>query len=708
MPASRSSAPFSILLTRMLEIAPGTARLQKVRLVTRARDPCLLQIRLGSALQAASFRPPGLPDAVILCIRRLTILPTMVLRLDEARLPGEWEQAVASRLEDLVRRAGRPAWGDVSVNAPAVLFADHAELLACLGRDWLEDRLGDRWWWRSLLVRPPAGEVVIACWAEAPEHVPAGLELLASWNLAPPFVHIFEPPAARHLLEGLIHSFGLGDLQRALARPPEPDEESPVGSRSDTGGMPAPAAGEAPVHHRVAGLPPWQDFAPESLPPGLHPEQQLLLGIGLGLLRAPQEVRSAAFAAAARAWSSVIVASAGSPEPDAPSLPGGLQGGELPPAGTSADSALNPWLRAAPARATVLQEHGPVREAQGSEDRTPSGGIAPCASTSPVPGSDQVRVSSTDGQSVAPAPPREPDAPREEKTPGETQAHRAGPAVPGERLPPLQPAASVSTVVPVLAVLSAAAPFEGESIETGLGGLFYLINLALFLGLYADFTAPLQAGIPLSPWDFIALVGGRLLWERGWDDPLWDMLARLAGRTPGQPAGMNFEPPSDWRLPPAWLDSFPGGTWKWFVSCGRLVVRAPSGFSVLDIPVEAGCPDPAGLLERELLPYQPCQVRQTRGRGAQASSGAQGGLDAWLDRFVEYAGARLCRALGLKRREEIPACLCLHSARLRLTSSRLDVTFSLSRHPLVIRLAGLDRDPGWVPAGGRTIVFHYE
>jgi len=38
----------------------------------------------------------------------------------------------------------------------------------------------------------------------------------------------------------------------------------------------------------------------------------------------------------------------------------------------------------------------------------------------------------------------------------------------------------------------------------------------------------------------------------------------------------------------------------------------------------------------------------------------------------------------------------------------LDLFFELSEHPLEIRLAGLDRDPGWVPAAGRFVRFHYQ
>jgi acetyl/propionyl-CoA carboxylase alpha subunit len=47
-------------------------------------------------------------------------------------------------------------------------------------------------------------------------------------------------------------------------------------------------------------------------------------------------------------------------------------------------------------------------------------------------------------------------------------------------------------------------------------------------------------------------------------------------------------------------------------------------------------------------------------------------------------------------------------ARVALTATRVDVFYSLNRHPIEIRLAGLDRDPGWVPAAGRFVAFHFE
>ena len=52
-------------------------------------------------------------------------------------------------------------------------------------------------------------------------------------------------------------------------------------------------------------------------------------------------------------------------------------------------------------------------------------------------------------------------------------------------------------------------PRERE-IETNFGGVFYLLNAALQLGLYGDFTTPMQPGLALPVWDFLALAGREL------------------------------------------------------------------------------------------------------------------------------------------------------------------------------------------------------
>jgi hypothetical protein len=37
----------------------------------------------------------------------------------------------------------------------------------------------------------------------------------------------------------------------------------------------------------------------------------------------------------------------------------------------------------------------------------------------------------------------------------------------------------------------------------------------------------------------------------------------------------------------------------------------------------------------------------------------------------------------------------------------MHINFALAELPIEIRIAGLDRDPGWVPAAGRFIAFHF-
>jgi hypothetical protein len=47
-------------------------------------------------------------------------------------------------------------------------------------------------------------------------------------------------------------------------------------------------------------------------------------------------------------------------------------------------------------------------------------------------------------------------------------------------------------------------------------------------------------------------------------------------------------------------------------------------------------------------------------------------------------------------------------ARVVVTPVHVDVVLSLAELPVEVRLAGLDRDPGWVPAAGRDVRYRFE
>jgi hypothetical protein len=164
----------------------------------------------------------------------------------------------------------------------------------------------------------------------------------------------------------------------------------------------------------------------------------------------------------------------------------------------------------------------------------------------------------------------------------------------------------------------------GAWTETDFGGLFYLLNAWIAMGLYADFTASWADNLALSPWNLLALVGRAWFGEAFTGDPVWTVLADLAAREPDD------EPDRDRVLP-----------------------------------------------------------------------------DGWLAHHLDALTARLRLALGSERVDDVPAILCRHRARIDATASELHVHLSLSDLPLEIRIAGLDRDPGWIPATGRAVAFHF-
>jgi hypothetical protein len=247
----------------------------------------------------------------------------------------------------------------------------------------------------------------------------------------------------------------------------------------------------------------------------------------------------------------------------------------------------------------------------------------------------------------------------------------------------------------------------GGGVETSFGGVFHLINLGLFLELYGDFTTPAWPGLPLPIWDFVALVGREFLGRPMEADPVWELLACLACRAPGDAPGSGFEPPDEWRLPVGWLAPFrEAGRWTWSAEAGRLRVRHPLEFAVRDVARAAA--DPMPQLMQETQRYAGSSAFDLV-RGSLPMPGHDGPpLGRWLGWLMPYVRARLGRALGFDRADELPRLLCAHPARVFVTPARLEIVSALAALPVAIRLAGLDRDPGWVPAAGRFIQFRFE
>jgi hypothetical protein len=683
---------------------------RRLRVKGRRLDPLAAQLRLDNLLQTAELHPAWLPSSAIVCLRQLRDpLPrTVKFQNRNGTKSLAWRHALSVAVHEKIRRAERPVNGQVSSEAAAIIFKDQAELLACLAMDWSDGCLGSSWWWRSLFRNQDVTRLVTDAWLEAPQYVPAALELLAVKRRLKPFARAFSAERARVLLREITRTFALAELQSALDAGFEQVTRIPADAR-----IPGPHIHDASMTSKAMGQPlphaaPWQHFVPESLDQAQGLERQCLIGVALTIKRAHAAARSYQFARATLNWLRAFA-------PD-----------EIDPPRVSKESH--------PGAGAVLQEKSSVNAPH--EFRRLRSSIAPVETLDSAvpketqPGRNQARLPARPPSNSAEESGLKPGTPdmtgsswafdqiagSNRKQPPFARVPSAGSSqriVPGKDAPPsltsdTSAPADIDIGGPDLAqeslVKTATNVLELDEIriDTEFGGVFYLINLGIFLELYSDFTAPMGRNLTLSIFDFIALLGERLSQGQIKDDPLWELLAHLAGRTELDAPGKGFEPPDEWRLPAQWLEAFPDQyRLEWMTKGKRLRVQHPAGFLLLDLPLSDSA---AKQLKREMMVYNATAEWQLEHKSFRFSRTGNS-LEQWLDWIVPFVLARLRRALG----SADPALLvCVQPASILSTDVHLEVFFALSAHPLELRLAGLDRDPGWVPAAGSFVRFHYQ
>jgi hypothetical protein len=506
---------------------------------------------------------------------------------------------------------------------------------------------------------------------------------------------------ARQLLAAVVERFGLREMAVVLSRAEV--ESATAGSRlaqeitPPSGDEELLAPGMASRQVPVLAMPirpPWQRWVAETeLPPDLGVEEQAWLGIALVLQRAPRWARRAEFAEAIHKW---IIAT---------------QGMLNAPLGAAKDESVVPkTAHDAPIREQDAQAHVP------SESMHPGGErIAPrkVRSVAGLPAMATPRAQALEPAGDSDVPTKRIDA--GPLTPAPRDAQPSSLPTPRNEMAATHPPSSSEPFRP-------SQPREQE-IETNFGGAFYLLDAALQLGLYGDFTAPMQPGLALPVWDFLALVGRELAGPEFAGDPLWQLLAELAGRGDDEAPGAQFEAPDCWQVPPDWLKAFPDASiWHWSFHAGRMRVRHSEGFIIVDLPANSETADVQLRSATEAYASFPFELRadpltsgpsRVQGLGANSQlstfNSQLAPLQRWLDWLCGYLRARLARALGFPTGSTAALTLLLEQpARVQTTATYVRVFFSLAQHPLEIRVAGLDRDPGWVPAAGRNFTFYYE
>jgi len=576
-------------------------------------DPALAQLRLSTLLNRAVTHPTTLPPSALIFIRKLGDPLPRLLRIQQHdnRPPAAWQQALNEKLEGLAKNAARPALGAVPANAQAVVFLDWSELLASLAIDWCEGQIAARWWWQTLLRKATASQIVRELWRSAPEYVPAALDQLTRAGKTAQFVKTFSDSEAQGLLVSVARRFRLDDLVRVLDEirfERQPNLTLPQSSDFQSA---------VPSKFEAIRAAPWKDWLRGSETGFLRPEQHTFLGVALMLQRAPSRVRTTSFTRDVENWLREVIAAQpmSSDRSDALESPDRNYPQTRSTPQVHADHVAETSSVAVNSTTTSPKEISRDFTHIALEDTDSN----PADATATAVRSHDLEL--VDSSQEEPSLSREPSV-SSHRQPSASPEHQSSTTSLEEYGWTAGKISFVSTEPPTTVTSDQLSLIEFQT-ETEFGGFFYLINLGTYLGYYGDFTTPLDPGIDLNIWDFVALLGRELAGEQVDTDPVWTLLQRLADRDEGE---------------------------------------------------DPGSP----------------QVK------------------AWLDEQMPFIRTRLRSALGLIQTEDPGPIVCRQHSRVTLTPTHIDVFFALADLPIEIRVAGLDRDPGWVPAAGRFINFYFE
>lgn len=223
-------------------------------------------------------------------------------------------------------------------------------------------------------------------------------------------------------------------------------------------------------------------------------------------------------------------------------------------------------------------------------------------------------------------------------------------------------------------------------IRTDFGGLFFLANALIALGFYPDFTRPLDRPLEPSLFWLLDRLGLRLFGKAYRADPLhrWFAANALPGKLP-----------LVWKVQRGWFAAIPEGHFYERPSRHRRIFWDSRGFALLDAPMDAVQRWSARRFAFAGQAMPP--PRRHKARKLPSSRNAR-----WLGCLTEFLAFRLSMASdGLGFGDlRLPA-------HIDLGIEKIDVHLDLNRLPIALRLAGLDRNPGWLPSEGRSLAFHF-
>jgi len=668
--------------------------ISKLRVKGKNLENVAARMHFERLFAATDLTPQGLPPNAIVCIRKISDPKPATLRLShtELRFTETWQKNVSLEIEKLYRKAFYPIRGFVPEDAESLIFADYSELLACLAIDYCNGVVTEKWWWKSLFPKLSFAPTVAEIWIDAVEFTPTSFQILANKQKAIQFINKLEDAEAEQLLKEILRVFNLNKLQSALFEPIAKTEIEKIKFQKVKVEKPDNKTFKA-KNPEIEPISPFVNLLPEIVTNETDFVRQNLFGIAYLLAKSPRRVRSEQFAEKIGIYRAEIEVF----------------------------------------QKTKLQKHVEIERKQfrkktakieksgnSTEKRKISRFNDFRAETAPqFEKSESPKIPKRTFDEIVSSQKPKTESIEKEKTPKTESRNKTKKSIlsfeeiksdgkteklslQDSKKEPLRKTEIKNDETEISLETT-----EHETVDfilfTRFGGVFYLLNLGIFLDLYRDFTENLNEEVDLNIWDFVALISLEFLGDAIKKDSVWRFLEELGGREESEILGSGFTPENDWRIPIDWLKTFQNfRKWTWFTDKNRLIVRHPANFSVFDVELNG---DFDVQLTAELKKYEKYfdEIKNLPKRQTETMTA----FERWLLNLSEYIKARLLQALNLENVDEIGEILFKHTAQINVSGTHLDINFSLADLPLSVRFSGLDRDPGWIPAAGKFVMFHF-
>lgn len=624
----------------------------------------------------ADLHPGSLGHAEVLLVRGLAGGDALVLTPAALHADREWANGLRARLEDIAAHAARPIDGLVDGDPVALRFGDFAEMLACFALAVARGEAWRQWWWRSWLragalpgvaAGMPPALIWRALAAERPTAVAGSLTQLLAWRRFMDTASLWEALGAEAVLRLIaqatpevarwlpLSSSAIGRQTGARSGGTEEAQTAhPQARRATVGSVSRSANASSTLIAIPAGL--RADLA--AVWDGTRPDSELrplALLAGLAAM-APARLADAALPALI---SLTTIDRAPGDDRGGRSSHGSAAGGHQ--VAVLADAVLGEG----PANNGGGQGAGePMAQARGADRQ----GAAPSQPGDALdvdrgavgdPDSPPARKSGAGGAGRADIDINASGVAsgvgsdgRPQRAPAAASALAEEVTGPGNagRVGHDAPAQSATSARQTIGVTEAAPVRAGAlHVETSLAGVFYLINLPE--------GGPEGGHVPppaSSRWAILEVLARDLCAQAGIanaaTDPVWRALAWLDGR-------------DDLDTPPAPPPNRP---------------HRPSR------SLEMATPAAPGAVVEVLGPaWQP-----------------------WLPLLRDHAITALSHTLPGEPGDAIRTVLSA-VGQIHLTRTHVDVYMSLQAIAMPLRVAGLDRDPGWRADYGRVVQFHF-